>query len=81
MQVEIYGTSWCVSCQQSKKLCDVKGIVYTYTDVDDTASLRQLEERLGCKVKAVPQIFVDGEHIPGGFTGLQQVLNSSIRTI
>ena len=76
MQVEIYGATWCSSCVQAKKLCEAKDLEYTYTDIDNTSSLRELEERLGQKVKAVPQIFLDGEHLPTGFSGLQRALNS-----
>ena len=71
MKVEIFGTEWCTFCKQAAKLCDVKGIEYTYTDIDNSAALKELEERLGTRVKSVPQIFIDGEYIPNGFTGLR----------
>lgn len=76
MQVEIYGAAWCSSCMQAKKLCESKEQSYSYTDVDDTTALRQLEERLGRKVKAIPQIFLNGEHLPNGFSSLQSVLST-----
>lgn len=74
MKVEIYGAEWCTFCKQAVKLCETKGVEYNYVDVDDTANLRSLEERIGGKAKTIPQIFLDGQHIPAGYTGLQKEL-------
>jgi glutaredoxin len=74
MKVEIYGAEWCSYCKQAVKLCETKGITFDYIDIDETPNLRQLEERVGSKVRTVPQIFLDGKHVQGGFTGLQQEL-------
>jgi glutaredoxin 3 len=74
MKVEIYGAEWCAFCKNAVSLCENKGIQYDYIDVDDTVNLRNLEERLGMKARSVPQIFLDGQFVPGGFTGLKQEL-------
>ncbi len=74
MNIEIYGASWCTFCESAKRLCESKSIDYDYIDVDDTANLRILEERVGSKVRSVPQIFLDGRLVQGGFTGLKQEL-------
>jgi len=74
MKAEIYGASWCTYCKHAVSLCVSKGIQYDYIDVDDEINLKKLEERMGGKVKSVPQIFLDGIFIPGGFTGLKQEL-------
>lgn len=74
MKVEIYGTEWCTYCKQAVKLCESKGIDFSYIDVDDTANLKVLEDRVGSKIKSVPQIFVNGKHMINGFKGLQQEL-------
>ena len=71
MKVEIYGAEWCTFCKQAAKLCEAKSLEYTYIDIDDSSNLKALEERMGTKVKSVPQIFIDGEYIPNGFTGLR----------
>jgi glutaredoxin len=55
-------------------LCETKSIDYDYIDVDDSANMRILEERVGGKVRSVPQIFINGQLIPSGFTGLKQEL-------
>lgn len=77
MKVEIYGTAWCHFCKEAKGLCEGKSIQYDYIDVDDTANLRLLEERIGTKVRSVPQIFLDGQLVANGYTGLKQELSKS----
>lgn len=74
MKVEIYGAEWCGPCKQAKMLCETKSIDYDYIDVDDSANMRILEERVGGKVRSVPQIFINGQLIPSGFIGLKQEL-------
>lgn len=76
MNVEIYGTTWCAACQQAKRLCESKSIAYTYVDVDDTSSLKQLEERLGFLPRSVPQIFLDGNHLSQGLSELKDLIGS-----
>jgi len=74
MKIEIYGAEWCTYCKQAVQLCESNSIQYEYIDIDDTANLRALEGRLGNKVRSVPQIFLDGAHIPTGYNGLRQEL-------
>jgi len=74
MKVEIYGAEWCAFCKSAVSLCESKAVEYNYIDIDDTANLRSLETRVGGKVRTVPQIFLDGELVAGGFTGLKQKL-------
>jgi len=77
MKAEIYGAPWCTFCKQAIRLCEANEIPYDYLNVDDEATLKTLEERMGSKVKTIPQIFLDGKFIPGGFTGLKQELSKS----
>ncbi len=74
MKIEIYGAEWCAFCKQAVSLCESKDIEFDYIDIDDTVNMRTLEERVGSKVRSVPQIFKDGLLVPGGFTGLKQEL-------
>lgn len=74
MKVEIYGAEWCSFCKQAVRLCESQSIQFDYIDIDDTENLRSLENRLGSKVRSVPQIFLNGQHLPAGYTGLQQEL-------
>jgi len=77
MKIEIYGAEWCAYCKKAKALCENKSVDFDYIDVDDTANLKELEIRLGFKAKTVPQIFVDGALLPGGFSGLERELTNN----
>lgn len=77
MKVEIYGANWCSSCKQAVSLCETQSIQYDYIDVDDESNLEKLEVKIGGKVRSVPQIFVNGIHLPNGFMGLKQELAKS----
>jgi glutaredoxin len=74
MKIEIYGAEWCGYCKQAVSLCETRSIEFDYIDIDDSANMRVLEERVGSKVRSVPQIFMNGQLVPGGFTGLKQEL-------
>lgn len=77
MKIEIYGAEWCGYCKQAVSLCESSAIDYDYIDIDETSNLRSLEERMGAKVRSVPQIFLDGQLVPGGYSGLQKELAKS----
>ncbi|MCZ6455434.1 MAG: glutaredoxin domain-containing protein [Alphaproteobacteria bacterium] len=71
MKIEIFSTPQCAYCDAAKKLLDDKGLAYTNLDVmSDPAILADFKRRLP-RVKAVPQIFIDGEHI-GGYEDLRR---------
>lgn len=76
MKVEIYGASWCATCKDAVAFCVNKSLEYSYIDIDETANLRSLEERVGSKVRAVPQIFLDDKHV-GSLTGLLQEVSKA----
>lgn len=71
MKIEIFSTPQCAYCDAAKKLLDDKGLAYTNLDVmSDPAILADFKRRLP-RVKAVPQIFIDSEHI-GGYEDLRR---------
>ena len=70
MKIEIFSTPQCSYCDAAKKLLDEKGLAYTNLDLmADQAIIEDFKTRLP-RVKAVPQIFIDGEHI-GGYEDLR----------
>jgi len=77
MKVEIYGTRTCGYCLRAVSLCKEKSIDYNYIDVGNEAILQTLIDRMGVRPRTVPQIFVDGIYLPGGFDGLRQELAKS----
>ena len=74
MMIEIYGTTNCAFCKDALELCEAAKLNYKYTALDVYPdALEALEERIG-RIRTVPQIFIDGEHI-GGYRELMEVLN------
>ena len=74
MTIEIYGAKWCGYCQRAKQLCEMKDVDYQYHDVDEGNNKQDLFDRMTEKPETIPQVFVDGKHLPGGFTGLETYL-------
>lgn len=74
MKVEIYGTESCTFCKQAVRLCESKSIQYDYIDVGTEGSLGKLTDRMGFRPRTVPQIYVDGKYVEGGYNGLKQTL-------
>ena len=74
MKVEIYGTKTCTYCKHAISLCESNEIEYNYIDVGSEVSLNSLIERMGTRPRTVPQIFVNGTYLPGGFNGLKEEL-------
>ena len=69
--ITIYGKPNCPYCDMAKKLCETKGLPYTYIDiVAEGMSAANLSEKLGRPVRAVPQILADNEYV-GGYEALQ----------
>jgi glutaredoxin 1 len=77
MKIEIYGSANCAYCTQAKKLCDTNGLAYEYYDITGhAAGFEELEQRVGYKVLTVPQIFVDDEHLDGGYLEFYKLIAS-----
>ncbi len=67
--IEMFAGPNCRYCQAAKDLLAAKGLAYTERDISDPEILHELRERLP-REKAIPQIFIDGEHI-GGYEDLR----------
>ena len=61
-QVEIFSGPQCAYCEQAKALLERNEIPYTEYSVDDPSHLEEFSRRLP-RVRSIPQIFIDGEHI------------------
>lgn len=68
-EIEIFTGPGCGYCEAAKALLEERAMAFTERDVSDPAVLDEFRERLP-RVKSIPQIFIDGEHI-GGFEDLQ----------
>lgn len=70
-RIEIFTSPQCSYCDQAKALLRSKGVQFQELDVSENNVRALFVERLP-RVKAVPQIFIDGEHI-GGFEDLRHL--------
>ena len=61
-RVELFSGPNCAYCEKAKALLDRHGILYTEYSIEDPAHMAEFARRLP-RVRAIPQIFVDGKHI------------------
>ncbi len=68
-KIEIYSGPGCSYCEAAKLLLDQKGVAYV--DYDIVANPEHREELLRRlpRSRAIPQIFINGEHV-GGYDDL-----------
>ncbi|MDH3661648.1 MAG: glutaredoxin 3 [Alphaproteobacteria bacterium] len=72
-KIEIFSGPNCAYCAAAKSLLRKHGLAFEELDVKaDPAHLDELRRRLP-RARAIPQIFIDGEHI-GGFEDLGDYL-------
>ena len=71
--IEIFTGPGCSHCEAAKALLKTHKLAFTERDVSDSAVLAEFRERLP-RVRSLPQIFVDGEHI-GSFEDLKSKLS------
>jgi len=67
-KIEIFTGPGCSYCDRAKAALQERGLVFDERDVGEEAVLAEFGQRLP-RVKSIPQIFVDGEHI-GGYEDL-----------
>ena len=73
-KVEIYGTSFCRHCMDTREFLQAKGVEYE----DYLLDLMPLEKDAmieRCGQTSIPQIFINGQHI-GGLTDLRELDSS-----
>jgi glutaredoxin 3 len=69
-KIEIFSGPNCGYCRRAKALLDAKGWAYEELDVAGEAGHREELMRRLPRVRALPQIFIAGEHI-GSFEDLE----------
>lgn len=67
--IEIFTGPGCGFCEAAKALLRERKRAFRERDVSDPAVLAEFQARLP-RVRAIPQIFADGEHV-GGLEDLQ----------
>ncbi len=66
--VEVFSGPDCNYCEAAKTLLNSKGVDFVELRVDEPAHLEDFRRRLP-RIRSVPQIFINGEHI-GGYEDL-----------
>ena len=74
-RIEIFTGPGCSYCDRAKMALRERRLVFAERDIGDETVLTEFRERLP-RVKSIPQIFVDGEHI-GGYEDLTHWLEQS----
>ena len=69
MQIEIFTAPNCGYCDSAKVLLKERGLSFVERNIAEAATLAEFRERLP-RVRSIPQLFVDGEHI-GGYEDLR----------
>lgn len=64
MIVEVYSKDNCIFCTRAKDLLNSKGIRYVEYNIDRNFTREEFLQKFP-NAKTVPQIVIDGEHIPG----------------
>ncbi len=62
--IEIFTGPGCSYCEAAKALLNERKLAFRERDVSDPAVLAEFQHRLP-RVRAIPQIFADGEHLGG----------------
>jgi glutaredoxin 3 len=70
--IRIYGKDSCDYCNAAKKLCEEKGVEYTYYFINEDISLEDFVEKFPGK-RTIPQITRDDKYV-GGYSDLQQLI-------
>lgn len=68
-KIEIFTSAQCGYCSRAKALLTSRNLRYTEMDIADAINRSELQRRLP-RAKAIPQIFINDDHI-GGFEDLE----------
>ena len=73
-EIEMFSGPGCAYCEASKQLLGAEGLPFIEYDVSLPEHLAEFTKRLP-RVRSIPQIFVDGEHI-GSYEDLASLVSS-----
>lgn len=71
--IEVFTGPGCVECAAAKQLLEQHGLVFVELDVSQAEHRAAFAERLP-RVRSIPQLFVDGDHL-GGLADLRRALS------
>ena len=79
MKATIYGRTepFCVYCDKAKKLAAAKGVDYIFVSVPEDMSVDEFMAKFPGR-KTVPQIVVDGNLLPDGFSSFAELIENTM---
>ena len=73
--ITVYSKQNCVYCVKAKSLLKGLGLTFTEKKLEEFSSVDEMIKDIGKKVRAMPQIKIDGELV-GGYNQLIEYLNN-----
>ena len=73
--ITVYTKQNCVYCVKAKALIKGLGLTFTEKKLEEFSSVDEMIKDIGKKVRAMPQIKIDGELV-GGYNQLIEYLNN-----
>ena len=73
--ITVYTKQNCVYCVKAKALIKGLGLTYTEKKLEEFSSVDEMIKDIGKKVRAMPQIKIDGELV-GGYNQLIEYFNN-----
>jgi glutaredoxin len=70
MQIEIVTSEWCDYCSAAKELLRENGFQYIELELENSLDIMSKYN-----LRTVPQIFVNGKLLEGGYTGLKESIS------
>lgn len=69
----VLGSKACAPCSQAAAWLDSRGVIYRKLQIDGDDELMVWLERMTAQ-RTIPQFFLDGEWVRGGFGAVQQMV-------
>jgi glutaredoxin 3 len=76
--ITVYTKNACPFCDRAKALLESRGVTFESINIEEHPEAREFLVDGGHR--SVPQIFKDGQHIPGGFQGLSGMSEEEFNT-
>ena len=73
--ITVYSKQNCVYCVKAKSLLKGLGLTFTEKKLEEFSSVDEMIKEIGKKVRAMPQIKIDGELV-GGYNQLIEYFNN-----
>lgn len=70
---KIITEDWCEYCQKAKAMLEELRLPYEELSLEEGSELMRMHN-----CKTIPQVFFDGDYLPGGYEGLKRYLEQKV---